>query len=145
MSQRCLKHSVSKTQTTMFSQNQYFLITDVLVNGHNTQYFELKGKTKQKTCSTVRVSALKIWLYRASLRKDKIYISAWTNELTKVTDLCMSSLTSCVHTKGTQCLWRCLLLLTPSFIPVTTSSLFILSVRFLLWLFLLLPYSSVIP
>lgn len=31
----------------MLSQNQYLLITDVLVNGHNTQYFERKGKTKQ--------------------------------------------------------------------------------------------------
>ena len=94
-----------QSKITLFSQNQDLLITDVLVSGHNTQYFELEGKTKQKTCSTIRVPVLEFRLYQVSLRKSKIYISAWTNEPTKVTDLCVSSLISCVPTKGTQCLW----------------------------------------
>ena len=134
-----------QSKITLFSQNQDLLITDVLVSGHNTQYFELEGKTKQKTCSTIRVPVLEFRLYQVSLRKSKIYISAWTNEPTKVTDLCVSSLISCVPTKGTQCLW----MLPPTWNSIlhslTAYSLFILFVSFLPWLFLLVPYSSVIP
>ena len=146
---RCLKHSVSKSKTTPFSQNQYLLITDVFVNGHNAQYFERKGKTKRKTCSPIRAPVLKFWLHQVSLRKDKIRISAWTYQRHRSMHVIFSIL--CVHWRHSMWAFGCCLLLgTPSFIPSFLKpsnlySLFILFVSFLLWLFLLLPYSTVIP
>lgn len=75
----------------------------------------------KNTCSATRAPVLKAWSYQASLKMNKIHISAWNDQLTKVTDLCLVFIILFALSEAYNAFGHCLFLETPSFIPVTFS------------------------